>query len=312
MSRRPVFVVFTLAVVSNMLGFSQWGLAQDSRFVASGATPRAVNIDLAGGAAGGPSVDAAGNVYFTLTQLGAKRTGTIQKWQWADGTVTKYRDVDGGAIGTAIDAKGHLLVGEWSAARITSDDMNGSIAVLAASIDGRKLLDPNAIVVDHKGGVYFTESADSKMEDPEFSGVDYISPEGKTAKQAAKVLGARKAVLSPDGNTLIVSGANSKLWKFDVNTDGTLTGQKEFCTEQCANPVGFDDNGNVYMVGEKLFVYTLKGEKLAAIDLPHRFSNAAFAGKDRKTLFMTGHDGVYTLQMATKGAPTAADSAQSK
>jgi sugar lactone lactonase YvrE len=64
-------------------------------------------------------------------------------------------------------------------------------------------------------------------------------------------------------------------------------------------------------VGEKLYIYTLKSDKLAAIDLPHRFSNAAFAGKDRKTLFMTGHDGVYTLRMAVKGAPTAHDLAQS-
>jgi gluconolactonase len=277
-------------------------MAQTPGFVAPGATPQAISFDLGGAAAGGPSVDVAGNVYFTLTQLGPK-TGTIQKWTWVDGKVTKVRDVDGAAIGTMMDTKGRLLVGEWRAARVTADDMKGHITVLVDAIDGRKLLDPNAIVVDRKGAIYFTESAGTS----EFGGIDYVSPDGKTVRQAAKLQGARKLIISPDGKTLIASGAGTKLWKFTVSSDGALMDQTEFCTQQCANPVGFDEHSNVYMAGDKLYIYSLKAEQLAAIDLPTRFSNGTFAGKDRKTLFLTGHDGVYTLQMAVKGAPTALD-----
>jgi gluconolactonase len=294
-----------LALIA-FLGIHQRGLAQASNFIAAGATPQPVSFDLGGGAAGGPSVDSEGNVYFTLTQLGAAKTGTIQKWTAADGRITKYRDVDGGAIGTAIDTKCRLLVGEWTAERITSDDMKGNITVLVDSIDGRKLLDPNAIVVAPNGGIYFSESGDAKTEDDP-SGIDYISPNGKTGKQVAKLKGARKLILSPDGKTLIANGAGGIQWRFDTNSDGTLTNQNQFCAKQCANPVGFDENSNVYMVAEKLYIYSLKGEQLAVVDLPMRFSNAAFAGKDRKTLFLTGHDGVYTLQMAVKGGQAALD-----
>lgn len=291
---------------------SQRMVGQSSEFVAPGATPQAVSFDLGGAAAGGPSVDADGDVYFTLTQLGPK-TGSIQKWTWADGKVTKYRDVDGAAIGTMIDQHGRLLVGEWGAARITADDMKGKITVLADSINSRKLSGLNALAVDNAGGVYFTESGDSKSSTGEdVSGIDYISPVDNTAKQMAKLPGARKLILSPDGKSLIVSGTGNKLWKFTVAAGGALTDRTAFCTTQCANPIAFDENGNVYMAGEKLFIYSPNGEQLAAIELPHRFSNGAFAGNDRKTLFLTGHDGIFTLQMAVRGAPTAFDLARGR
>src|SRR5580698_1512616 len=155
MKRREWFrTLVPVFVMTLFVGATQ---AQGTNFVAPGATPQAIPMDLGGAAAGGPSVDSAGNVYFTLTVLAAKHTGSIMKWTWADGKVTKYRDVDGAAIGTAIDNKGRLLVGEWTAARITADDMKGDVTVLVDSINGRRILDPNAIVVDRKGGIYFTE-----------------------------------------------------------------------------------------------------------------------------------------------------------
>ena len=281
--------------------------AQGLNVLAPGATPQEISFDLGGAAAGGPSVDQAGNVYFSLTNLGPK-TGTIQKWTWADGKVAKVRDVDGAAIGTMIDTKKRLLVAEWRAARVTADDLKGHITVVADAVDGRKLIDPNAIAVDRRGAIYFTESGGAG--DP--GGIDYVSADGKTVRRAAPLAGVRKLIISPDGKALIVSGPGAKLYKLAVGPDGALSDQQEFCSQQCANPVGFDERGNLYLAGDKLFVFNLKGEQLAAIDLPTKFSNGAFAGKDRRTLFLTGHDGVYTLQMAVKGAPTALDMAQSR
>lgn len=299
------YVIPVIALVS-LAGVFPISTAQPSSFVAPGANPQPINFDLNGAAAGGPSVDAAGNVYFTLTQLGA-RTGSIEKWTWADGNVTKYRDVEGAAIGTAIDIKGRLLVGEWTAERITADDLKGKVTVLADSIDGRRLMDPNSLVVDPHGGIYFTESGNAKAQEGDHSGVDYITPDGKTVTQVANMAGARKLIISPDGKALIVSGSGSTLWRFDVAASGSLMNKQAFCATQCANPFAFDEESNVYTVGDKLYVYNLRGEKLDAIDLPHRFSNGTFAGKDRKILFLTGHDGVFTLQMRVRGAPSAID-----
>jgi gluconolactonase len=343
----PLVLVFAFFLITNAKS-----VGQSSSIVVPGATPQAVNVDLGGGGSEGPAVDADGNVYFTTAQMGTgRKSGTIQKWTWADGKVVKYRDVDGAAIGAAFDAKGRLLVGEWDNNRITADDLNGHITVLVDSIDGRKILTPNTIVVDRKGGVYFTEWPGFKMMgampaggpgggapsgampaggpsggipgsaggpkiesiDSEYAGIDYISPDGKKVTQVAKIKGSHKVVLSPDGKTLIASGSSNKLWKFAVNGDGTLSNQEEFCKQQCDNlsidGMTFDENSNLYMAGDKVYVFNLKGEKLAAFDLPRNASNLRFAGKDRKTLFITGHGGVYTLEMAVRGAPTALDMA---
>jgi gluconolactonase len=301
----------TTAVLCLVLLISMNASTQSISPVAPGAMPQPIKFDLAGAAAGGPSVDVDGNVYFSLTRLEPPRTGGIQKWNWADGRVTKQRDVAGGAIGTAIDLKGRLLVGEWSAERITVDDMKGNITVLADSIDGRKLMDPNAIAVDRKGGIYFTETGQpvesgekTAPENAVVGGVDYISTAGASAKRVADLQGARKLILSPDGRVLIASGAGNKVWKFSIAPDGTLNDQTAFCTAKCANPVAFDESGRVYMLGDQLYINSITGEQIAAIPMPQRFSNAVFAGKDRKTLFMTGHDGVYVLQMAVRGALT--------
>jgi gluconolactonase len=325
---------FLFSILAGMAVFTTVSAAQISKFVAPGATPQPVNIDLAGGGSEGPSVDADGNVYFTTAQMSpGKKTGTIQKWTWADGKVTKIRDVDGAAIGTAIDAKGRLLVGEWDNLRMTAYDLHGNVTVVVDSIDGRKILAPNTIIVDSKGGVYFTEWPGFKMSampsgagasggagevpggpggmkiesnDSPFAGIDYISPDGKKITQVAKVKGSHKIVLSPDGKTLISSGVNNKLVKFKVNPDGSLADQQDFNCQQCDNlnidGMTFDENGDLFMAGDKIYVYSLNGERLAAIDLPANASNARFAGKDRKTLFITGHGKVYTLEMAVRGA----------
>jgi gluconolactonase len=370
MKGNKLFLVLLAVLMAGLvLSSGPKSAGQSLSVVAPGATPQAVNVDLAGGGSEGPAVDADGNVYFTTAQMGTgRKSGTIQKWTWADGKVVKYRDVDGAAIGSTFDMKGRLLVGEWDNYRITADDLKGHITVLVDSIDGRKILAPNTIVVDSKGGIYFTEWPGFKMmgampgggpggpgagapggpgggapggampaggpssgtpggpggatgpkiesTDSEFAGIDYISPDGKKVIQVAKIKGSHKVVLSPDGKTLIASGANNKLWKFIVNPDGTLKGQEDFCTKQCDNlsidGMTFDENSNLYMAGDKVYVYNLNGDRLEAIDLPHNASNLKFAGKDRKTLFITGHGGVYTLEMAVKGAPTALDMAMGK
>ncbi len=340
---------FLFSILAGAAAFAAVSAAQSSKFVAPGATPQPVNIDLAGGGSEGPSVDADGNVYFTTAQMSpGKKTGTIQKWTWADGKVVKVRDVDGSAIGTAFDAKGRLLAGEWDNLRITADDLRGHIAVLVDSIDGRKILAPNTIILDSKGGVYFTEWPGFKMSvmppgsgapaggpssggpggpgnsggggadggppagmkiesnDSEFAGIDYISPDGKKITQVAKVKGSHKIVLSPDGKTLLSSGANNKLLKFKVNADGSLADQQDFNCQQCQNlnidGMTFDENSDLFMAGDKIYVYSLNGERLAAIDLPVNSSNLRFAGKDRKTLFITGHGKVVTLEMSVRGA----------
>jgi gluconolactonase len=303
------------------------GAAQSSKFVAPGATVQTIKKGYSG--TEGPAVDADGNVYFTtVTMSPGRKKGTIQKWNCSDGTVSIYRDVDGGAIGSTFDAKGRLLLGEWDNSRITVDDMNGNVSVLADAVDGRKMLVPNTVWADYKGGIYFSEWAGFKIRmgggsgmpgavklpvddaksggapgasagpggpgvtgsggmvieaaTDERSGIDYISPDGKIT-QVAKLSGAHKVALSPDGKTLYASGESNQLWKYQVAADGKLSGKEKFCQEQCSDlstvdGIAFDESGNLYLMGSKIYIYSPQGKRLEAIDFPEHGSNLKFAG----------------------------------
>jgi gluconolactonase len=150
------FFYFTM-IINLILINSAKGEEKASSAVAPGATFKTVKAGFNG--TEGPAVDSDGNVYFT------ERSGsTIQKWTWADGKVTEYRKVEGGAIGQAFDTQGRLLTCEMGNKRVTRDDMKGNVAVVAFDHAGTKKLHiPNDIWVAPNGGIYFTDFSFASM-----------------------------------------------------------------------------------------------------------------------------------------------------
>ena len=63
-----------------------------------------------------------------------------------------------------------------------------------------------------------------------------------------------------------------------------------------------DSQGNLYLSGRGVTVYTPTGQKLQTIPVPAKWvGNLCFSGKDRSTLFITASEGIYTLAMQVKG-----------
>jgi gluconolactonase len=63
-----------------------------------------------------------------------------------------------------------------------------------------------------------------------------------------------------------------------------------------------DDRGNVYLTGDGVTVFSKSGEKIAHIPVPEKWTaNVVFAALDRKTLFITASDAVYTIKMKARG-----------
>lgn len=342
MKSTRLFPILPAIIAIALLSSNPAILSQSTSVVAPGAQFKTVQSGF--DTTEGPAVDAEGNVYFT-----DKGSASIQKWTWADGKVSLYRKVDGGAIGMTFDFNGHLLVcekGENGEGRITSDDMKGHITVLADSIEGRRLIFPNTVWVDPKGGIYFTEWAALKegtggqmpggmpsgpaeppaagstpamapMPSDKRSGVDYIAFGSGTVKRAINLDGAHKVILTSDGETLYASGAGDTIYTFKLGPDGTISGKREFCKQHCedlkfTDGMAIDENKNFYTIADKIFVYNPSGEKIEEINLPEHSRNIKFAGKDRKTLFICGTKAVYTLEMSVKGDPTALDLASTR
>jgi len=93
----------------------------------------------------------------------------------------------------------------------------------------------------------------------------------------------------------------SKTYLYDIQPDGTLTNRQLFVS-QGSDGMTLDSEGNLYLTGKGVTVYDSKGNKIENIAVPAGWTaNLCFAGKDRKTLFITASEGVYTLQMRVKG-----------
>ena len=69
-----------------------------------------------------------------------------------------------------------------------------------------------------------------------------------------------------------------------------------------------DDEGNVYLCGDGVFVYDTQGNKIEEILLPEQPTNVCFGGEDGHTLFITTRTCVYSLKMRVGGIFYNADS----
>jgi sugar lactone lactonase YvrE len=140
-------------------------------------------------------------------------------------------------------------------------------------------------------------------------GVFYISPDGKVTQVLDDISSPNGIIGTPDGKTLYVGdNGEGKTWRYSINADGTLSNKELFC-ESGTDGMAMDEKGNVYLTEGAVLIYSPAGKLIEKIEMQGGCSNVEFCGKDRKTLFITYHENVYTLQMALAGAPTAIDMA---
>jgi gluconolactonase len=63
-----------------------------------------------------------------------------------------------------------------------------------------------------------------------------------------------------------------------------------------------DSQGNLYLTGKGVTVFNSSGKRIQVISVPENWTaNVCFGGADRKTLFITASDSVYTMAMQVAG-----------
>ena len=164
----------------------------------------------------------------------------------------------------------------------------------------------NDLTADSKGGVYFT-----------MGGLFYADPKG-TVTRYGQNLNTNGVILSADEKTLYVTngafGAPAgTIAAFDVQPDGSLQNQREFVKLPSASGDGLtiDSRGNLYVTaGPNLHVIAPDGKVLGSIPSPYSLISAAFAGKDKKTLYAVvsltdpmrlQHAYIYSIPMQAQG-----------
>ena len=158
----------------------------------------------------------------------------------------------------------------------------------------------NDLTADSNGGVYFT-----------MGGLFHADPKGIVTRYGEN-LGTNGVVLSQDEKTLYVTNGRT-VAAFDVQPDASLRNQRQFVELPSGNGDGMtiDAQRRLYVTaGPAVHVVAPDGKLLGSIPAPYGLITAAFAGKDKKTLYAVvslidptrlQHAYVYSIPMLAQG-----------
>lgn len=252
----------------------------------------------------GPAVDRDGNIYFT-----DQPNNKIWKYS-TNGHLSLFKDSSGRANGLYFNHLNQLLSCSDEKNEIWSISMDGNVTVLLSDVDGRKLNGPNDLWVDKKGGIYFTDPYYQRdywdRKKPEIAGQKvYYLPFGKGTKPivvADDLTKPNGIVGSADGRYLYVADIErNKTYRYRIDAEGKLSGQTAVI-EQGSDGLTLDNEGNIYLTGKGVSIYSPKGVLIGHIEINEPWtSNVCFGGKDRNDLFITASTAIYCIPMHTKG-----------
>jgi gluconolactonase len=274
--------------------------AADSALTAPGARLEKLAGDFA--FTEGPACDAQGNVFFT-----DQPNDRILKWS-TDGRLTTWLKPAGRANGLCFDAQGNL----WACAdgknelwEIAPDTTH---TVVLARYQTNLFNGPNDLWIAPDGTIYFTDPfykrAYWQRGPSEMPQCVYRLPQGATA--AIRIIDdltqPNGIIGTPDGRTLYVADIGArKTYRYAVRADGSVGGKTLFC-ELGSDGMTIDDQGNIYLTGKGVTVFSPDGRQLENIPVPEGWTaNVCFGGADRQTLFITASKGFYSLKMKVKG-----------
>ena len=235
-----------------------------------------------------------------------------------DGKMTTLVEDSEQAAGLAMDPKGRLIAAQYTK-KVSVVYPKGSEEVLTASFDGKPYIRPNDLVVDKKGGVYFTDCYQigaTRSPDDLPQSVYYITPNKKVIRVADDVRRPNGIVLSPDEKTLYVNDWDGPyLVAYSVQSDGTLKNRRTFGKFDLkqetdhglvsgADGLCIDGAGHTFSTTPAgVQVFNAKGEHLGNIEAPYDMppQNCGFGGPGGSYLYVTGRGVVYRIHTLGTG-----------
>jgi enterochelin esterase family protein len=248
----------------------------------------------------GPCTDIDGNFYFSDLKAPAIYKIAV------DGTKTKLLDEPGSGLKWGPD--GRLYACQGSKKRMVAFDLKQNppaMEVIAENVN------PNDLVVTHKGDIYFTETGKHQ--------VTFIKAKTHEAVAAdAGIAGPNGISLSPDQGTLAVSDySGENVWTFRIEPDGKLSAKEPYMTmRRPIDPKGeFHFNepppykkaaGGDGMATDMLVqIFDPTGRLCGVLPKPQSdkpLTSVMLSGPNREYLYATNGDKVFRRKVQAVGA----------
>jgi gluconolactonase len=253
----------------------------------------------------GPVGTADGGLYFS--DIRVNRVFHLD----AAGKITVARENTNGTNGIALTKEGDLLFAEGGGKRISKRGRDGTISTVTDSFEGKPFLSPNDLLVDARGGLYITDPGPR----PWCPAARPTSSICRRRKEPiaidAQVPRPNGLTLTRDGRTLIVDDTlNPSVYAYDVQADGTVKNKRTFAqlrdipsgAESGADGMAIDRDDRVYITTVAgVQVFDAAGRYLGTIKSARQGANVAFAGPDKRTLYITAREGLYRIKTLAQG-----------
>ena len=143
----------------------------------------------------------------------------------------------------------------------------------------------------------------------------YVSPAGTVSRVADGIERPNGVMLSADEKTLYVNNTDGEyLLAFEVKPDGSVGTRRNFAKyskvtkppaggfNSGADGLAIDAEGRVYAAtAAGVEVFSPQGQTLGVIPVSLAPQNIAFAGPDKKTLYIVGRGAAFKVRLQTAG-----------
>jgi gluconolactonase len=243
-----------------------------------------------------------------------------KRYQWTtEKGVELYKDGTNDANGMTRDPQGRLLACEHASRRVTREEPDGSITVVANNYHGHRLNRPNDICAKSDGAIYFTDPITMRVDtELDFAGVYRVSPDLSRINCVVRDFVSPNGIaLSLDETILYVNDSYRRYiraFNFDTHQKTgllNLASDRVFCQmsgSRWGGPDGMkvDSEGNVWCTGPGgIWVIDPSGQHLGTVAAgDKRFMNFCFGGEHLTTLFICTLSELGRVEVKVPGLPT--------
>ncbi len=263
----------------------------------------------------GPLPLADGSLVFT-----ENRVDRVQRIA-PDGTTTLFSEGNLNPNSLAQGPDGTIFAAQTARPGIAVIHPADKARPVTTSYQGKPFNRPNDLFVDKSGGVWFTDPGAGPAQRPVGASepterptpaVYHLSGSGELRQVATDIERPNGIILSSDEKTLFVANTYGEhVIAYDVGKDGSLSRKRNFArlagfappangngpASSGADGLAVDSAGRLYVASSAgVQVFDARGRALGTIKLPRAPQNLAFAGNDRKTLFVVGRGAVWKIQ----------------